>query len=174
MIETFCSFFEGTFSNKYQAMSDPSRYAMVRLIHKKVPNTESMFYGEQAYNYSLRKPYRQFVVEAVEKGNIVRVKNYDFDKTLFMGFQNLDNLRDCLTYKPDCDTILEFQGNEFKGSIQGCNCYVEWQNQTTYVKNEICLGRDYYNVVDRGFLLGTDRQVWGSKYGIFKFKRMPL
>ena len=171
MIETFCKWFEGTWENKIQAFSFPSKYAMVRLIHKKVPETESMFYGEQAYNYALHAPYRQFVVEAKLDNGIIRVKNYDFDKKSFLGFKNLESLVAGLTHKQKCDTILKFVNNEFQGSIEGCSCHVVWRDQTTYVKNEIVLGENYYNVVDRGYLLGTDTQVWGGKYGPFKFNK---
>ena len=173
MIETFCKWFEGTWENKIQAFSFPSKYAMVRLIHKKVPETESMFYGEQAYNYALHAPYRQFLVEATIDNNVLRVKNYDFDKKSFLGFKNLESIKNDLTYKQRCDTILEFDQKAFRGSIEGCSCQVEWKNQITYVKNEVFLTRNEYYVVDRGYLLGTDTQVWGGKYGPFKFNKMP-
>jgi len=44
----------------------------------------------------------------------------------------------------------------------------------TYVRNEATLGVDFYNVVDRGFLVGTVNQVWGGRFGEFQFKRMSL
>lgn len=173
MIEKFCKWFEGTWENKIQAFSYPAKYAMVRLIHKKIPGTESMFYGEQAYNYALDAPYRQFVVEATTQKDVIRVKNYDFDKKSFLGFKNLESIPEGLTHKKSCDTILKFDGNTFVGSIEGCTCYVEWQDQVTYVKNEIYLSNDEYHVVDRGYLLGTDKQVWGGKFGPFKFNKVP-
>jgi len=174
MIEKFCDWFEGTWDNKIQAFSYPSKYAMVRLIHKKVPGTKSMFYGEQAYNYSLDAPYRQFLVEATLDGEAIRVKNYDFDKSAYLGFKNLEIISKNLTIKENCDTILKFDGNSFVGSIEGCSCYVEWQDQVTYVKNEIFLTKNEYHVVDRGYLLDKDEQVWGGKYGPFKFNKVPL
>ena len=67
MIDLFCDWFEGTWENKVQAFSQPSKFAMVRLIHTKVPGTDYMYYGEQAYNFSLSRPYRQFIVEAFEE-----------------------------------------------------------------------------------------------------------
>lgn len=174
MIETFCDWFEGTWENKIQAFSFPSKYAMVRLIHKKVPGTKSMFYGEQAYNYALHAPYRQFLVEATIDNDVIRVKNYDFDKKSFLGFKNLESIQKDLTHKTECDTILKFDGKAFQGSIQGCRCHVEWKNQITYVKNEVFLSKTEYHVVDKGYLLGTDTQVWGGKYGPFKFQKLPL
>ena len=171
MIEVFCNWFEGTWENKIQAFSYPSKYAMVRLIHKKVPGTESMFYGEQAYNYALTAPYRQFVIEAKFDGKAIRVRNYDFDKKSFLGFTNLESIPEGLTHKKMCDTILTFDGKAFHGSIEGCRCHVEWQNQVTYVKNSVFLSENEYHVVDKGYLLGTDTQVWGGKYGPFKFTK---
>ena len=173
MIETFCNWFEGTWENKIQAFSYPSKYAMVRLIHKKVPGTESMFYGEQAYNYAIDAPYRQFLVEATLDNNVLRVKNYDFDKKSVLGCKNLESIKNDLTYKQSCDTILDIDGKAFRGSIEGCSCHVEWKKEMTYVKNEVFLSRNEYHVVDRGYLLGTDTQVWGGKYGPFKFNKMP-
>ena len=174
MIDTFCLYYEGTFSNKYQAMSHPSKYAMVRIIHVKVPGTDNMFYGEQAYNYSLRRPYRQFVVQAFEEEGQLVVKNFNFDKKSHMGFLNLEDIPKGLTYKEDCDTILKYENEIFTGSLSGCKCFVEWQGKTTYCKNQVQLGKDFYNVVDRGYLVDTNEHVWGSKYGQFEFKKVPF
>lgn len=174
MIEQFIEWFEGTWENKVQAFSYPAKYAMVRLTHRKVPGTDSMFYGEQAYNYALDAPYRQFVIQVTLDGQAIRVKNYDFCKKSFLGFKNLDSLAGGLTYKDKCDTVLKFTQNEFRGSIEGCECFVDWQDQITYVKNEVVLGHNYYHVVDRGYLLNTDKQVWGGKYGPFKFDKVLL
>ena len=72
-----------------------------------------------------------------------------------------------MTYDPD--------KNEFNGSIDGCECLVPYKaDQMTYVRNEATLGVDYYNVVDRGFLVGTTEQVWGGRFGEFEFTKMPL
>ena len=93
MIEKFNDWFEGTWENKVQAFSQPSKFAMVRLIHKKVPGTDYMYYGEQAYNFSLSRPYRQFIVEALEENGNVLLKNYDFDKGKYQGVVNLDQIK---------------------------------------------------------------------------------
>lgn len=181
MIDKFISWFEGTWENKVQAFSNPSRFAMVRLQHRKVPGSDSMFYGEQAYNYQLHAPYRQFIVEAIEDttNNVIRVINYDFEKWRYLGVQNLDKIvmDRGLTAKKKCDTIMSYDPEKdvFNGSIEGCECLVPYKaDQMTYVRNEATLGADFYNVVDRGFLVGTETQVWGGRYGHFEFKRMPL
>lgn len=33
MIDEFCEYFEGTFENKIQAMSNPTKFAMIELVH---------------------------------------------------------------------------------------------------------------------------------------------
>ena len=42
----------------------------------------------------------------------------------------------------------------------------------TYLQTDVVLGKDYYNVVDRGFKVGTAEQIWGSKHGSFEFKKI--
>jgi len=174
MIDIFNEWFEGTWENKVQAFSYPSKFAMVRLVHKKIQGTESMYYGEQAYNYSVDSPYRQFIVEAIEDNGSIRIKNYDFDKNFHLGFKNLESRPEGLTHKEFCDIMFTFDGDSFQGSLQGCSCYVEWQDQVTYIKNDIFLSKEQYNVVDRGYLVDTDKQVWGGKHGHFKFLKTPL
>ena len=180
MIDKFIEWFEGTWENKVQAFSNPSRFAMVRLTHHKVPGTDTMFYGEQAYNYKLHAPYRQFIVEAVEDPNgQIRVLNYDFEKWRYLGALNLEQIKydKGLTHKTKCDTIMTYDPDkdQFNGSIDGCECLVPYKaDQMTYVRNEATLGVDYYNVVDRGFLVGTTEQVWGGRFGEFEFTKMPL
>ena len=60
----FIDLLEGTFANKTQAQSHPTRYAHIRVKHKKI--SDNRIYGEQAYNYLKNRPYRQFVIEVVE------------------------------------------------------------------------------------------------------------
>ena len=167
MIDKFREWFEGTWENKVQAFTYPARFAMVRIIHKRVGN---YFYGEQAYNYQLHSPYRTFVIEPVEEGNNIRIKNFTFDKSKHRGFKDLESLE--LTPKPECDNICTFNGREFRGSNNHCDCLVPWKDEMTYLQTDVVLGKDYYNVVDRGFKIGTAEQIWGSKHGSFEFKKI--
>ena len=174
-MNTFLELFEGTFSNKRQAQSHPTRYAHIRVTHKKI--SDNRFYGEQAYNYLLNRPYRQFVIEVVDEGEQLRLKNYEIENPAeFINCKNLDKLTDDrLTYRSSCDNIMKQHGPRlFKGKSDTCECWVMRSNIKTYVANEVQLSQEYYEVLDRGLDATTNRKVWGSDYGAFKFKRMPL
>ena len=71
----FLDLLEGTFANKRQAQGHPTRYAHIRVSHRKI--SENRLYGEQAYNYQLNRPYRQFVIEVVAEKGQFRLKNYE-------------------------------------------------------------------------------------------------
>ncbi len=169
MINKFNEWFEGTFENKIQAFSFPAKFAMVRLIHRKVGN---FWYGEQAYNYQLHAPYRTFIIEPMEENGRIRIRNYHFDRNKHLGFKNLESIEDDLTHKTGCDSILEYDGRKFTGGVSGCECHVIWNDKTTYMTGEVVLGKDYYHVIDRGYLLGSTNQVWGGKYGKFEFQKL--
>ena len=171
----FLDLLEGTFANKRQAQGHPTRYAHIRVQHRKI--SENRLYGEQAYNYLLNRPYRQFVIEVVAEKGQFRLKNYEIkDPQKFVGCQNLDQLTDdILTYRDGCDIIMEQVGhNSYKGGTSTCNCWVDWQGVKTYVQNEVILTEEDYQVLDRGLHAETNERIWGSQYGPFKFKRMGL
>ena len=49
----FVELLVGTFANKRQAQSHPTRYAHIRVSHRLLG--ENRIYGEQAYNYLLQE-----------------------------------------------------------------------------------------------------------------------
>jgi CpeT protein len=172
-MNTFLELFEGTFANKRQAQSHPTRYAHIRVSHYKIGETR--FYGEQAYNYLLNRPYRQFVIEVVDEGEKLRLKNYEIrTPTQFVNGNNLDKLTDdVLTYREGCDNIIKQTGPEtFEGQNDTCECWVMRNNIRTYVANQVKLTRDNYEVLDRGLHADTRQKVWGSDWGAFKFVRL--
>ena len=174
MINEFFRLLEGKFENKIQAFSNPAKYAYIRVTHVNLGG--GLIYGEQAYNYQLHKPYRQFVLKPVEKDNQIRVYNYELiDKENYTGFKRLDEIdQSVLKLKPGCDVIVTPKGSSFVGGIQGCDCMVEWNGRQTYLQNEIELTPTHYYVMDRGFCAEHKHQLWGSKYGRFEFVRMPF
>ena len=165
----------GTFSNKTQAQSHPTRYAHIWVNHRKI--SDNRIYGEQAYNYLKNRPYRQFVIEVVEEDDQYRLKNYEIkDAKQFAECKNLDKLTDdLLTYREGCDIIMKSIGTDtYQGGTSTCECWVNWQGTKTYVQNEVILSKEDYQVVDRGLHAETNQRVWGSEWGAFKFKRVPL
>lgn len=174
MIDLLHEWLEGRFCNKIQAFSYPSRYAMIQVTHKKISDT--LFYGEQAYNYRSKKPYRQFVLEPqlLDDGRIC-ILNYDIEnKRQFENCRGIDKItRDMLQLKQGCNVYLTYDGTKFVGGLTGCDCYVKWNGRDTYLQNEIELTSDTYRVKDLGFDQKHHHQIWGSKYDHFEFKRLP-
>ena len=171
----FIELLEGTFSNKRQAQGHPTRYAHIIITHKRIG--ENRFYGEQAYNYMKGRPYRQFVLDVIEKDEKFFLRNFELkDATKYIGAKNLDQITDeDLTYRDGCDIMFErVDDTTFKGGTTTCECYVDWQGKKTYLENDILLTSDEYHVVDKGFDVETKQKVWGSNWGHLKFARMPL
>jgi len=169
----FLELFEGSFSNKRQAQSHPTRYAHIRVQHRKI--SDFRFYGEQAYNYLLNRPYRQFVIEVVDEGDYLRLKNYEIkDAVQFAECKNLELLTDdLLTYREGCDNIIRQTGPyTFEGQNDTCECWVMRSNVKTYVANQVKLTQDTYTVLDRGLHAETNQKIWGSDWGAFEFKRI--
>jgi len=172
MIKEFFRLIEGKFENKIQAMSYPSQYAMIRVTHVNLGG--GLIYGEQAYNYQLDKPYRQFVLEPIEEQDQIRIYNYELiNKENYTGLKKLDEIdRSILKLKPGCDVVVKQHNNSFIGGITGCECKVNWSGRDTYLQNQIEITPTHYYVMDRGFCAKHGHQLWGSKYGRFEFKRL--
>lgn len=178
MIDEFNLLLEGKFENKRQAFRNPSRFAYIRVTHVSIG--DGLFYGEQAYNHNLRSPYRQFVLEPVEITSdlvdAIQLNNYELlNPENHKGFKDLDNItRDMLKLKPGCAVVMtKVKNNHFAGGIQGKGCDVMWGEKETYLTNNVQLTYDLYKVEDKGIDPLTKKQVWGSQYGPFEFRRMP-
>ena len=61
----FLDYLIGEFHNKRQAFSHPTRYAYIRVLHRKI--SDDLIYGEQAYAFNDVRPYRQFVLKQFRK-----------------------------------------------------------------------------------------------------------
>lgn len=171
-MNTFLELFEGVFSNKRQAQSHPTRYAHIRVTHVKL--SDNRFYGQQAFNYQLNIPYRQFVIDVIDEGEFLRLKNYEIESPFrFAGGKNLEEITDdILTYREGCDNIIKQTGpGTFEGQNDTCECWVTRNDIKTYVANQVKLTEDTYTVLDRGLNAETHQKVWGSDWGPFEFKR---
>ena len=168
----------GTFANKRQAQSHPTRYAHIRVSHRLIGGNR--VYGEQAYNYLLNRPYRQFVIDVVQQVGLApqseeyHLKNYEIINPLqFAECKNLDKISDdILKYREGCDVIMRKTGPKtFFGGTSTCECWVTWNGTKTYVQNEVKLTDSEYQVTDKGLHAESHTKVWGSDYGAFKFVR---
>ena len=155
MIEEFSRYFEGTFNNCMQAMSHPTKFAMIELIHKKLDGNR--FHCIQQY-YVDKVPYRNTIIEVVQNDSHLILKNYKDEG---------------LTYLTGCDIIMEKQGSEFIGKNLCNECFVKWQDKQTRLQTTSILGNNYYKVIDQGYNLNNDEQIWGSYNGPFEFVKTP-
>lgn len=171
----FIEYLEGTFANKRQAQTHPTRYAHIRISHRKIG--ENRFYGEQAYNYALNRPYRQFVLDVIEEepDRKYRLKNYEVkNPSKFVECKNIDQITDDdLIPRDGCDVVFErSHERSFRGKIDSCECWVDWRGTKTYLRNDIMLTDTEYWVVDEGLDATTNEKVWGSDWGHLKFARL--
>mgnify|MGYP003326773559 CR=1 FL=1 len=157
MIDKFCEYFEGTFDNKMQAMTNPAQFAMIELLH--TPYDEYMFQCVQRYCVDKRE-YRKTVISVSEQDSCLLVKN----------FKETDNK---LTYLEGCDILFELVGDEFHGKNLCKTCFVSWSGKDTYLQTESILGNGYYHVIDKGYDINTDEHIWGSFHGQFQFVKSP-
>ena len=168
-MNTFLEYFLGNFNNRQQTFAHPTRYSYIRILHKKI--NDELIYGEQAYAFKDVNPYRQFVLKPIVIGDNIKILNYGIKNPLtFVKGKNLDQLMlDDLTEKTECATIFSEKDSVYYGKLVGCKCYVNWNGKQTYMENDIILGNNYYNVLDRGMCPDTHKQIWGSRFGHFKF-----
>jgi len=156
MIEKFFSYYEGIFNNCMQAMTNPSQFAMIEVIHKKLDSNR--FECIQQY-YVDKVPYLKNIVEVHEQDQKILLKFFK---------------EDGLTYLQGCDTIFQYNGTDFHG-VNVCNeCYVQKGQKNTFVTTERLLGDGYYHTIDKGLDVETHEQVWGSYNGFFEFVKTPL
>lgn len=176
MIEEILALLEGQFDNRTQALSNPSRFAYIRVTHISLGNGK--LYGEQAYNYKLDKPYRQFVIEPIINKDKIEILNYEIEnKENFIGGKNLDQLKNhMLSLRKGCSLFLLKNGDSFEGEVEGDQCLVEWGGQKTFLQTRIKLTPTHYYVLDRGYDVNDPKkQIWGTKNGMFEFvRKTPL
>ena len=160
MIDKFCEYFKGTFENKMQAMSHPTKFAMIELLH--LPYDEYKFRCIQRY-YVDKREYRNTIISVEQQEYKILVKNFKEE--------NPETKE--LTYLNGCDILFELIGDEFHGKNLCKDCIVSWSGKETYLQTESILGNSYYHVIDKGYDLNTDEHIWGSFNGQFQFVKSP-
>ena len=156
IVEKFCEWFEGEWNNQRQAFENPTRFAMIEVIHEKIG--ESSFSIKQQYMID-QVPYRQSVIEVVQLDELNLI---------------LKNYREDLTEVPGCDIILTYspESSEFSGGIVGNSCNVFWNGFETFLSSQCILSEGLYRVVDKGMSVETGKQIWGSEHGFFEFRKV--
>ena len=154
MFEEFCSYFEGYFNNQKQAFNHPREFAMIELQHTRV--SDNLFQVTQGYVMDSGNPYREVEIEVIDEPENDRIllKTYKDGK-----------------HVPGCDCTFQRDGDTFVGDITGKKCFVERGIKTTYMQSSAILGDGFYHVIDKGFDVDNDEQLWGSRPGHFEFDR---
>ena len=111
----------------------------------------------QKYNFD-PDPYRKTIIEVIEEDGHLLLKNYKDDEEL--------------TPLPGCDIIMKYQDGKFFGKNSCKECIVPWGIKTTYLMTESILSEDLYEVIDQGFDVENDDQIWGSFNGFFRFDKI--
>ena len=151
----FFEYFEGYFNNQLQAFNFPREFAMIELSHTKIGKDK--FRVTQKYIID-SEPYRQAIIKVTLRD----------DKTLL-----LENFKDDENQTPlaGCDVFFEYIDGEFHGKNTCKECYIQRGIKNTYLMTEGVLGDGYYKVIDKGYDVETDEQIWGSYNGHFEFDR---
>ena len=62
---------------------------------------------------------------------------------------------------------------EFSGYIEpGCNCYVQYGKDKTYVNSEVKVNKNSFISEDTGYAVKTNKKIWGSDFGPLIFKKI--
>ena len=171
MVEEFKKWLLGSFNNRIQAFSYPSQYSQISLRHVLLPN--GMIYGEQRYTVRKEPPYRQFVLDVHQVEDKLLVTSYKVkDGKKHLEFKNIEEIdKDQLEMNQDCDCIFIKKDNQYYGQIMGCKCWVYRNDKKSFLYTASILSKDTYKVIDRGYCPDTKKQLWGSEYGMFEFKK---
>ena len=170
----------GSFGNQQQAQQDKAFHAIS--LHMQPIWTrragEYWLYVEQSLAATPDKPYRQRVYRiAWQDGPVSEVYLLPGDPAVFIGawrdtavFDRIDP-RD-LRRKDGCSIWLEKQPDgSYRGSTRGTSCASD-RDGAAYTKAEVTLDATLLTSWDRGFD-ASDKQVWGSTAGAYRFERQP-
>jgi len=170
----------GDFSNQKQAQGSPKDFAHIRVFFRPLPFDFFKgigFYSEQVYDYDLWTPYRQGVHRLVDQGEQIYIENYSLKTPyLYAGAgHNLNILRtitpESIERRYNCSMIFKWDGNLFRGHVEGNQCFIEREGKQTYLVSEVELTDTTWLSWDRGMDLDTHEQIWGSTHGALIFEK---
>lgn len=180
-VKTLARWMAADFSNQEQAFENPPFFAHIRVCMRPLPHAlldGPAFFLEQAYDYMLNNPYRVRVVKLSAADDHIELENFKVkDQEQFYGAsRDLDRLQnltaDNLEKLPGCDMTVEWTGRGFQGEVKpGRNCIVVRNGQETYLDNKFEIDDQKMISFDIGRDPETNKQVWGSVAGPFRFAR---
>ena len=178
---TLARWMAGEFSNKKQSFADAKSYAHIHVFFRPLPwefFSGIGFYSEQVHDYDLWNPYRQGVHRFVDRGEDIYIENYGVKNGIFYagGGRELSILKtltpDCIERRYNCSMVFKWDGNLFKGEVEGNDCLIEKRGIQTYLVSEVELTETTFVSLDRGMDISSHEQVWGSKFGPLKFEKV--
>lgn len=180
-LATLARWMAADFSNQQQAFDNPPFFAHVRVCMRPLP-TELLngisLYLEQAYDFSLDRPYRVRILKLVPAAGHIEIENYAIEEQeKFYGAsrdpQRLQGLQtEQIKKLPGCTFITKWTGNNFKGEVElGKGCMVTRNDKTTYLDSYFEIDQHKLISHDRGRDPETDEHVWGAIAGPFEFVR---
>ena len=179
----FAKIVSGIFSNKKQALDNPTKFAHIQIhirpLFLKTCNCFA-FYSEQRYQHDIWNPYRQSINKLSQEKEIFILSNHKIkDKERFAGgalnISLLDKISDYKLHKKSgCSMhFREINQGDFSGTIEsGCKCYIQYGKDKTYVKSEVRVNKNSLISKDSGYEVKTDKKIWGSDFGPLIFKKI--
>lgn len=180
-VVTLAKLMAADFSNQAQAFDNPPFFAHIRVCMRPLPVgllDGLNLYLEQAYDISLKQPYRVRVLKLLPMENHIEIENYVIENEQeFYGASREPQRLTALTQErlkkmERCSFITHRVGNGFKGEVEGGKgCMVERKGKMTYLASEFEIDEHRFISHDRGHDPETDEQVWGALAGPFEFVR---
>tara|TARA_Y100001968_G_C19306536_1_gene691922 strand:+ start:474 stop:1073 length:600 start_codon:yes stop_codon:yes gene_type:complete len=179
----FAKTISGIFSNKEQALTNPTKFAHIQIhirpLFFKAFNCYA-FYSEQRYQHDIWNPYRQVINKLSQEKDIFIISNYKFEnKERFTGggidISLINEISKCKLHESSgCSMhFRETNPGNFIGKIEpGKSCYIQRGKEQTYVKSKVILNNNSLISEDSGYEKVTDKKVWGSNFGPLVFKKI--
>lgn len=180
-LATLARWMAADFSNQEQAFDNPPFFAHVRVCMRPLPKellNGISLYLEQAYDFSIDRPYRVRILKLVPAAGHIEIENYAIDEQeKFYGAsrdpQRLQALQtEQIKKLPGCTFITKWTGKNFKGEVEpGKGCMVTRNDKTTYLDSYFEIDQHKLISHDRGRDPETHEHVWGAIAGPFEFVR---
>tara|TARA_Y100001968_G_scaffold328116_1_gene374625 strand:- start:254 stop:853 length:600 start_codon:yes stop_codon:yes gene_type:complete len=180
----FAKIISGVFSNKKQALDNPKKFAHIQ-IHIRPLFFETYqcfaFYSEQRYQHDIWNPYRQSINKLSHEKEIFILSNHKIieNKERLTGVaSDISLLKNLSKYKLNkrsgCSMYFrETSPGNFSGALEpGCNCFVQYREDKTYVKSEVKVNKKTFISEDSGYKKETNKKIWGSDFGPLIFTKI--